>query len=59
MHQARERLFKPPHPAPQLRGMDIQGEVALSKLFSLPSEKASTQKGKNLLPLGANSFLLE
>ena len=24
-----------------------------------PSEKRSTLKGKNLLPLGANSFLLE
>ena len=31
----------------------------LSKLFYLPSEKVSTLKGKNLLPLGANSFLLE
>ena len=29
------------------------------KTFCLPSEKGSTQKGKNLLPLGANSFLLE
>ena len=24
-----------------------------------PSEKGSTLKGKNLLPMGANSFLLE
>ena len=29
------------------------------KLFYLPSEKGSAVKGKNLLPLGANSFLLE
>ena len=26
--------------------------------FFIPSEKGSTLKGKNLLPLGANSFLL-
>ena len=25
----------------------------------IPSEKGSTLKGKNLLPMGANSFLLE
>ena len=31
----------------------------LSELFQLPSEKGSTIKGKNLLPFGANSFLLE
>ena len=30
-----------------------------SKLFLLPSEKRYTLKGKNLLPLGANSFLSE
>ena len=30
----------------------------MSNLFS-PSEKRSTLKGKNLLPLGANSYLLE
>ena len=28
------------------------------KIVLLPSEKRSTLKGKNLLPLGANSFLL-
>ena len=28
------------------------------KLFCLPSEKGPSLKGKNLLPLGANSFLL-
>ena len=28
-------------------------------MFFLPSEKGSTLKGKNLLPLGAVSFLLE
>ena len=43
-----------------LRGMDtLSGVATLSKLFCLPSEKGSTLKGKNLLPLGANSFLLE
>ena len=31
----------------------------LSNLFYFPSEKGSSLKGKNLLPLGANSFLLE
>ena len=31
----------------------------MSKLFFSPSEKGSTLKGKNLLPMGANSFLLE
>ena len=42
------------------RGMDtLSGEVTLSKVFCLPSEKGSTLKGKNLLPVGANSFLLE
>ena len=40
--------------------MDIfTGEVTLSKLFCLPSEKGSAVKAKNLLSLGANSFLLE
>ena len=29
------------------------------KLILLPSEKESSLKGKNLLPVGANSFLLE
>ena len=29
------------------------------KIILLSSEKGSTLKGKNLLPLGANSFLLE
>ena len=28
-------------------------------MFFLPSEKRSTLKGKNLLPMGANYFLLE
>ena len=37
----------------------LWGEVTLSKLFSFPYEKESTLKEKNLLPLGANSFLLE
>ena len=35
------------------------GDASLLKLFCLPSEKSSTLKGKNLLPLGANSILLE
>ena len=43
-----------------LRGMDtLSRDVTLSKLFYLPSENASTLNGKNLLHLGANSFLLE
>ena len=33
--------------------------ATLSKSFCFPSEKGSTLKGKNLLPLGANSLLLE
>ena len=35
------------------------GEVTLLELFYFSSEKGSTLKGKNLLSLGANSFLLE
>ena len=31
----------------------------MSKLILSSSEKESTLKGKNLLPVGANSFLLE
>ena len=44
-----------------LRGIDtLSGETALTKcFFYLPSEMGSTLKGKNLLPLGANSFLVE
>ena len=38
--------------------MNVQGKQ-LSKLIFLPSEKVSTLKGKNWLPLGAISFLLE
>ena len=34
-------------------------ELTLSESFCLPSEKGSTIKGKNLLPMGADSFLLE
>ena len=37
----------------------LSWETTLSKFFWLPSEKGSTPKGKNLLPMGANSFLLE
>ena len=28
-------------------------------VYQIPSKKGSTLKGKNLLPVGANSFLLE
>ena len=47
------------------KGIDpFSGVVPLPKQFSLPSEKDCALKGKNLLPvgansLGANSFLLE
>ena len=37
----------------------LSWETTLSKFFWLPSEKGSTLKGKSLLPMGANSFLLE
>ena len=36
----------------------FSGEATLS-IYGTPSEKESTLKGKNLLPMGANSFLLE
>ena len=43
-----------------LKGLDIlSGDAVLSTLFLLPSEKGPTLKGKNLLPVGADSFLLE
>ena len=43
-----------------IKGMDtLSGEATLGKLFCLPSEKGSILKGNNLLPLGANSFLIE
>ena len=35
------------------------GEITVSNLFLSPSEKGSILKGKNLLPMGANSFLLK
>ena len=42
-----------------LRGINaFSRETTLSSDFS-PTENGSTLKGKNLLPLGANSFLLE
>ena len=34
-------------------------KAILSKLFCFPSKKGSTLKGKNLLSVRANSFLLE
>ena len=37
----------------------LSREKTLSALFCLPPEKGSNLKGKNLLPLGANSFLLK
>ena len=37
----------------------FSGEVSLSKLLFLTSEKVSALKVKHLLPRGANSFLLE
>ena len=37
----------------------LSKKAALSKLFLSPSGKGSTLKGKNFLPVGANSFLLE
>ena len=43
-----------------LKGMDtLAGEAILSQNIFLPSEKRFTLKRKNLLPLRANSFLLE
>ena len=43
-----------------LWGMDTLSTVTtLLKFFNHLSEKVSTLKGQNLLPLGANSFLLE
>ena len=44
----------------KLRGIDaLSREVTLSNCFCLSFEEGSILKGKNLLPLGANSFLLE
>ena len=43
-----------------LSGMvTLSGEIILSRLLCLPSEKGFSLKGNNLLPLGANYFLLE
>ena len=42
-----------------LKGNGYTSEDDISIRFCFPSEKGSTLKGKNLLPLGANSFLLE
>ena len=33
--------------------------LCLLSAYQVPSEKGSSLKGKNLLPSGANSFLLE
>ena len=37
----------------------LSGETILTKYICNTSEKESNLKGKNLLPMGANSFLLE
>ena len=37
----------------------LSRETTLTKLILLPSEKRSSLKDKNLLPMGANSILLE
>ena len=37
----------------------LSEETTFVKFVYLPSENGSTLKGKNLLPRGANSFLLE
>ena len=43
-----------------LRGMETISRVGNSfKIILAPFEKGSALKGKNLLPMGANSFLLE
>ena len=43
-----------------LRGKNtLSRESILSKLFCLPTKMGSTVTGKNLLPLGENSFLFE
>ena len=43
-----------------VKGMDtLSGKATQLDLSAIPSEKVSTLKGKNLLPLGANSSLLE
>ena len=43
----------------RLRAMDIPlGGTTLAKLCFTSSEKGSSLKGENLLPRGANSFLL-
>ena len=42
---------------PYLRGMNtLSVETTLLKLLCLPSEKGSTPKGKNLLPIGSKFF---
>ena len=43
-----------------LRGIDgLYRVINPSKLFLSPYEKGSTLKGKNLLPVGENSFFFE
>ena len=42
-----------------LYSFTLSWETTLTKYIFLPFEKGSSLKEKNLLPLGANSFLLE
>ena len=42
----------------QGRGYPFRRDNSIIFFFYFPSEKGSTQKGKNLLPVGAISFLL-
>ena len=37
----------------------LPGQATLSKLFLCHAKKGPTPKGKSLLPVGANSLLLE
>ena len=54
------RLLNKPREWQKFREMEtLSGEITQSKLFLSLSENASSLKGKNLHPSGANSFLLE
>ena len=52
-------LLLSPVAVEELRKVETLSREATVKIVFLPIEKWSTQKGKNLLPLGANSFLSE
>ena len=47
------------HMSDTLNWYPFRKSNSVSTLFCFPFEKKSTLKGKNLLPMGANSFLLE